>query len=108
MDKEKIIEILEDYEFFVDDDFGGHYEHIDCSQRARIPLGILEILDYISNLEQQCKQQKEVIDKANEVIDKMINIGYSSGFTQYCATGEDSEFGTRAKIIKDILKGVSE
>ena len=43
MDKEKIIEILEDYEFFVDDDFGGHYEHIDCFQRARIPLGILEI-----------------------------------------------------------------
>ena len=63
---------------------------------------------YIENLEQQCKKQKEVIDKANEVIDKMINIGYSSGFTQYCATGEDSEFGTRAKIIKDILKGVSE
>ncbi len=59
-------------------------------------------------LEQQVKKQKEVIDKANEVIDKMINIGYSSGFTQYCATGEDSEFGTRAKIIKDILKGVSE
>ena len=63
MDKEKIIEILEDYEFFVDDDFGGHYEHIDCSQRARIPLGIVNILDYISNLEQQCKKQKEVIKK---------------------------------------------
>lgn len=59
-------------------------------------------------LEQQVQKQKEVIDKANEVIDKMINIGYSSGFTQYCATGEDSEFGTRAKIIKDILKGVAE
>ena len=63
MDKEKIIEIVGDYEFFVDDDYGGHYEHIDCSQRARIPLGILKILDYISNLEQQCKKQKEVIDK---------------------------------------------
>lgn len=63
---------------------------------------------YLMNLKDQVKKQKEVIDKANEVIDKMINIGYSSGFTQYCATGEDSEFGTRAKIIKDILKGVSE
>lgn len=68
MDKEKIIEILEDYEFFVDDDFGGHYEHIDCSQKAGIPLGILEILDYISNLEQQVKKQKEVIDKAIKLI----------------------------------------
>ena len=63
--KEKIIEILEDYEFFVDDDFGGHYEHINCSQRALTPLGIVNILDYIENLEQQCKKQKEVIDKLN-------------------------------------------
>lgn len=70
MDKEKIIAILEDYEFFVDDDYGGHYEHIDCSQRARIPLGILEILDYISNLEQQIKKQKEIIDKLKEFINK--------------------------------------
>ena len=67
MDKEKIIEILEDYEFFVDDDFGGHYEHINCSQKALTPLGIVEILDYISELEQQVKKQKEVIDKAIEL-----------------------------------------
>lgn len=69
MNKEKIIEILEDYEFFVDDDFGGHYENIDCSQRARIPLGIVNILDYISDLEQQVKNQKDVIDKINNYID---------------------------------------
>lgn len=73
MDKEKIIEILEDYEFFVDDDFGGHYEHIDCSQKARIPLGILEILDYISNLEQQVKKQKEVIEKATNDLQQIID-----------------------------------
>lgn len=66
-----------------------------------------DIVDYINELEHQGKKQKEVIDKVNEVIDKMINIGYSSGVTMYCATGEDSEFGTRAKIIKDILKEVS-
>jgi len=70
MDKEKIIEILEDYEFFVDDDFGGHYEHINCSQKALTPLGIVEILDYISELEQQVKNQKEVIDMFLEKVDK--------------------------------------
>lgn len=70
MDKGKIIEILEDYEFFVDDDFGGHYEHINCSQKALTPLGIVEILDYISNLEQQCKKQREVIDMFLEKVDK--------------------------------------
>lgn len=68
----------------------------------------LKEINKITDLKQQVKKQKEVIDKVNKVIDKMINIGYSSGFTQYCATGEDSEFGTRAKIIKDILKEVSE
>ena len=72
MDKEKIIEILEDYEFFVDDDFGGHYEHINCSQKALTPLGIVEILDYISELEQQVKKQKEVINKIYELIKQHI------------------------------------
>ena len=74
MDKEKIIEILEDYEFFVDDDFGGHYEHINCSQRALTPLGIVNILDYIENLEQQCKKQKEVIDDCKEDISNLLDI----------------------------------
>lgn len=92
MDKKEIIKILEDYEFFVDDDFGGHYEHINCSQKALTPLGIVEILDYISNLEQQCKKQKEVIDKA---IDKL-----------YC-WGEALD-PTFQKDSLDILKEVSE
>ena len=65
------------------------------------------LVSYIKTLQQQVKKQKEVIDKVNEVIDKMINVSYSSGVTLYCATGEDSEFGIRAKIIKDILKEVS-
>lgn len=68
MNKEEIIKILEDYEFFVDDDWGGHYEHINCSQRALTPLGIIQILDYITSLEQQCKKQKEVIDKLEKKI----------------------------------------
>ena len=77
MDKEKIIEILEDYEFFVDDDFGGHYEHINCSQRALTPLGIVNILDYIENLEQQCIKQKELIDKIKNCFD-------NGHFEDYC------------------------
>lgn len=72
MNKEEIIKILEDYEFFVDDDWGGHYEHINCSQRALTPLGIIQILDYITNLEQQCKKQKEAIDNAIEYVEHRI------------------------------------
>lgn len=76
MNKEKIIEILEDYEFFVDDDYGGHYEHIDCSQRALTPLGIVEILDYIFNLEQQAQKQQKINQKAIEYIKEKQKIQY--------------------------------
>lgn len=67
----------------------------------------VRVLNAYQELQKKYKKQKEVIDKTIEVIDKMTNSSYSIGFTQYCATGEDSEFGTRAKIIKDILKEVS-
>lgn len=90
MDKEEIKEILEGYEFFVDDDFGGHYEHINCSQRALTPLGIVNILDYIDELEQQAKKQKEVIDKLNDLLsDEFLEV-----------IGRDT--------LLDILKEVSE
>ena len=59
MNKERIIEILEDYEYFVDDDYGGSYQHINCSQRACTPIGILQILDYIDKLESNRKALKE-------------------------------------------------
>lgn len=107
MDKGKIIEILEDYEFFVDDDFGGHYEHINCSQKALTPLGIIEILDYISNLEQQCKKQQEVIDKTVEYIKENIYSYYDSKGEKYI---EETVFERSAnpKELLDILKEVSE
>ena len=44
------------------------------------------------------------IDKAIEVINKMIYQGYMNDNIQYFATGEKSEFGIRAKAILEILK----
>ena len=101
MDKGKIIEILEDYEFFVDDDFGGHYEHINCSQKALTPLGIIEILDYISELEQRVKKQKEVIDKAIEFI-KSSQCKYDGWEIA------NQLYENEIKQLLDILKEVSE
>lgn len=48
------------------------------------------LLDYIANLGQQCKKQKEVIDKAIE----------------YC--DNNKEFAPRLEDVLDILKEVSE
>lgn len=105
MDKGKIIEILEDYEFFVDDDFGGHYEHINCSQKALTPLGIVEILDYISELEQQCKRQKEVIDRIDKYIKENIYSYYDSK-GEKCIEETVFERNANPKELLDILKEV--
>lgn len=35
-----------------------------------------ELFDYINHLEQQCKKQKEVIDKTREYIQKMFETGF--------------------------------
>lgn len=45
------------------------------------------------------------IDKAIEVINKMISPGYFKDGTSYMATSKNSEFGIRAKVILEILKG---
>lgn len=107
MDKEKIIEILEDYEFFVDDDFGGHYEHINCSQKALTPLGIIEILDYISELEQQVKKQKEAINKIQMIItDMQLELIGIKPYHSFVVDG--NIIRNMTKNIEDILKEVSE
>ena len=107
MDKGKIIEILEDYEFFVDDDFGGHYEHIKCSQKALTPLGIIEILDYISELEQQVKKQKEAINKIQMVvIDMQTELMKLQPYHSYVIDGNKVRNFT--EDFEDILKEVSE
>ena len=107
MDKGKIIEILEDYEFFVDDDFGGHYEHINCSQKALTPLGIIEILDYISELEQQVKKQKEAINKIQMIItDMQLELIGIKPYHSFVVDG--NIIRNMTKNIEDILKEVSE
>lgn len=101
MDKEKIIEILDDYEFFVDDDYGGHYEHINWSQKALTPLGILTILDYISELEQQVKKQKEVFDKLKEFINKYA---YRPDILHGQLNLNYEEFNELLDILKEVRK----
>ncbi len=73
MNKDRIIEILEDYEYFVDDDYGGSYQHIDCSQRACTPMGILQILDYIDKLESNWKVLKEWLEKEIKRLEDIQN-----------------------------------
>lgn len=62
----------------------------------------------IEQLQQENSQLKERIEKAIEIINQMIFKGYAKGGTIYMATSEKSEFGSRAKIILEVLKGDKE
>lgn len=59
------------------------------------------LLDYIANLEQQCKKQKEVIDKAIELL----------GNYKHYSTPDEKQNGDNEDLVNnafDILKEVSE
>ena len=68
MSREELIKILEDYEIFVDDDFGGSYKSIIAYtpdkkvSRAHTPIGTLKIIDIFEEIQNQNKKYKEVID----------------------------------------------
>lgn len=70
MTREELIKILEDYEIFVDDDFGGSYKSIIAYtpdkkvSRAHTPIGTLKIIDTFEEIQNQNKEYKEVINKA--------------------------------------------
>ena len=76
MDVEELIKILEDYEIFVDDDFGGSYKSIIAYtsdkkvSRAHTPIGTLKIIDTFEEIQNQNKKYKEVIDEAIEILGK--------------------------------------
>lgn len=107
MNKEKIIKILEDYEYFVDDDYGGHYENINCSQKALTPLGILNILDYIDELKQENKQLKEVIEEVRKYIEDDMYYTLSDGNTSdYVIEKTEKELLQILDKIKELEEGV--
>ena len=71
MTKEELIKILDGYEVFVDDDWGGSYKSIisyapDKSvSRAHTSLGALEIIDAFDKMQ---KEKQELIDYLKEQI----------------------------------------
>ena len=61
------------------------------------------LLEANEKLQQQLDKYKDVIEEVREIINKMLFNGYVKGGTIYMATTEDSEFGTRAKFLLQIL-----
>lgn len=63
-----------------------------------------------TQLLEENRKYEEVIDKLKNIINEMINCGYivenGESAVNYMATGSKSEFGTRAKVLLNILKEV--
>ena len=63
-----------------------------------------------TQLLEENQKYKKVIDKLKNIINEMINCGYivenGESAVNYIATGGKSEFGTRAKVLIDILKEI--
>lgn len=72
---DELIRILESYEVFVDDDYGGSYKSVivyapdKTVSRAHTPIGTLKIIDTFEEIQNQNKKYKEVIDKSIKCID---------------------------------------
>lgn len=100
MTREELIKILEDYEIFVDDDFGGSYKSIIAYtpdkkvSRAHTPIGTLKIIDTLEEIQNQNKKYKEVIDKAIKYIE------------QHAITVTDGTVTTNKHELLEILKKV--
>ena len=100
MTREELIKILEDYEIFVDDDFGGSYKSIIAYtpdkkvSRAHTPIGTLKIIDTFEKIQNQNKRYKEVIDKAIKYIE------------QHAITVIDGTITTNKHELLEILKEV--
>ena len=72
--------------------------------------GRTQFINLLMEKERENQKYKEVIDKLKNIINEMINCGYivenGESAVNYMATGSKSEFGTRAKVLLDILKEV--
>lgn len=104
MTREELIKILEDYEIFVDDDFGGSYKSIIAYtpdkkvSRDHTPIGTLKIIDTFEEIQNQNKKYKEVIDKLNKLEDiRLLTMYFEDGGEMSVLPYED---------ILDILKEV--
>lgn len=60
-----------------------------------------ELFDYIANLEQQCKKQKEVIDKAIEYINNLECLHIGIGENEY---NLDKMYGSTKNYVRDLLE----
>lgn len=87
---------------------------VDGDMKAYTQEQINCIYDYITNLQQELQSKDNIINEVKDILNRMIYMGYcaktgeGTTATNFMATGENSEFGTRAKYVLDKIKELEE
>lgn len=77
MNEEELIKILEDYEIFVDDDYGSNYQSIiyydkeKKISKAHTTISALKIIETFNKLQKENKILKENAENNDKVVDKV-------------------------------------
>lgn len=101
---DELIRILESYEVFVDDDYGGSYKSVivyapdKTVSRAHTPIGTLKIIDTFEEIQNQNKKYKEVIDRAI----KYINGAYEMAIYTKSVRLEEENIEDLLDILKEV------
>lgn len=75
---DELIKILENYEMFVDDDFGGSYKSVIAYapdkkvSRAHTPIGILKIIDTFEEMQQENQELKKQLEVGKEQYNDLV------------------------------------
>lgn len=110
MSKDELIKILEEYEMFVDDDFGGSYESIiayapnKTISRAHTPIAVLNIIDTFEKMQQENRKYKEIFNKIKKLAEKHYHFesdDYYDYFTENICL-QDGDCREFLNILKEV------
>ena len=95
---DELIKILENYEVFVDDDYGGSYKSVIAYtpdkkvSRAHTPIGTLKIIDTFEEIHKENQELKKEVKEKNDFINKLQATKDRLDKYDYERTNQQKEF----------------
>ena len=95
---DELIKILENYEVFVDDDYGGSYKSVIAYapdkkvSRAHTPIGTLKIIDTFEEIHKENQELKKELKEKNDFINKLQATKDRLDKYDYERTNQQKEF----------------
>ena len=95
---DELIKILENYEIFVDDDYGGSYKSVITYapdkkvSRAHTPIGTLKIIDTFEEIHKENQELKKELKEKNDFINKLQATKDRLDKYDYERTNQQKEF----------------